>query len=161
MAGVVQVPFGQTLVSRIAPAMPAASYKTYGMSMPLRTHWRPATCDEAGCEAYRHGWVTTTDLSTALGQRQAEYIRHDRSRRHQEQRTGPNEVKFVFGPGQRCFAASGHRVPLERPARFYVADGDWRGNPRGTPVRVHVRAEDWVDDFATHQDRIATAIQKG
>lgn len=157
----VQVPYGQARISRLAPAMPPHAYKTYGMSLPLPTHWRNATCDEVDCEAYRGGWVTTVDLSTDLGQKQADYIRHDRSRQASEQRTGLSEAKFVYGPGQRCFAADDHRVPLDRAPRFVVAGGDWRGNPRGTPVQVHRNASEWCEDFAEHQDRLATAIRKG
>lgn len=161
MPGMVQVPFGQAMVSRIEPGLPAHAYKTYGMAMPLKTHWRHARCDEYECDAYLYGWATEVDLSSDLGQAQAEYIRHDRTRRCREETTGPSTVRFVFGPGQRCFRASEHRVPLARPARYYVAGGDWRGNPRGVPARVHSRADDWVEDFATHQDMIATAIRKG
>lgn len=161
MPGMVQVPFGQALVSRIEPAMGAHAYKTYGMAMPLRTHWRSASCDEYGCDAWRNGWVTTVDLSTDLGRKQAEYIRHDRTRRASEQRSGPAEVKFVFGPGQRCFRAADHRAPLGRPPRFVVTGGDWRGNPRGIPARVHRNGTDWCEDFAEHQDKIASAIGRG
>lgn len=159
MAQMVQVPFGNTRVNRVMPAMPVQNYTTYGMSRPLATHWRPATCEEAGCAAYRHGWVTTVDLSTDLGQRQYHYVTHDRTRRFTEQRVTATLVKLLFGPGQPCFRASEHRVPLERPARFIVAHGDWRGY-LGTP-RVHVRAEDWIEDFSEHLDRLATAIEKG
>lgn len=145
----------------ITPAGPAHAYKTYGMSMPLATHWRPATCEEVGCEAYRCGWVTTVDLSTDLGKRQFEHCNGDRARSFSVQRPAGNLVKFVYAPGNRCFQSAGHRVPLERPARFYVAGGDYRGNPRGVETVVHSRAEDWVDDFATHQGRLAAAIEKG
>ena len=43
-------PHGQT-VSRLAPLGDPRAYKTYGASMPLRTHWRAGTCEEAACEA--------------------------------------------------------------------------------------------------------------
>lgn len=161
MAEMVSVPFHGTFVQRIEPQMPAQAYKTYGMSMPLASHWRPATCEEVGCEAYRNGWVTTVDTSTDLGQRQYEYITHDKTRSHSMQRPSLALAKFVFAPGNRCFRSGDHKLPLERPATFYVAEGDWRGNPRGIPVRVHSRAEDWCEDFAEHQDRLATAIQRG
>lgn len=145
----------------IMPVGPPEAYKTYGMSMPLKTHWRPATCEEAGCEAYQFGWVSTFDLSTDLGKRQFEFCKDDRSRSFSIQRPSLNLVKFVYAPGNRCFQSGDHRLPLARPARFYVAGGDFRGNPRGVPAQVHQRPEDWADDFASHQDRLATAIQKG
>jgi len=143
------------------PQGPPQAYKTYGLSMPLKTHWRSATCEEADCAAYRCGWVSTFDLSTDLGQKQYAYCKDDRTRSFSVQRPSLNLVKLTYGPGNACFDAGKHRVPLERPARLYVADGDWRGNPWRTRPRVHHRAEDWVDDFSTHQDRLAAAIQKG
>ena len=162
MAGqMVSVPFGHTRVSRIEPALPASAFKTYGWSMPLRTHWRPASCEEYGCADYQHGWVTTVDLSTDLGQRQYEYCSHDRTRSFHMQRVSETLAKFVYKPGSRCFAWEDHHVPLGRPGLFTVTGGDWRGNPRGVPQRRHARAEDWIDDFANHQDTIATAIRKG
>lgn len=145
----------------IMPQMPPQAYKTYGMSMPLKTHWRAATCEEIDCDAYRCGWVSTFDLSTDLGQRQYAFCKADRSRAYSMQRPAENLVKFVYAPGNRCFQAGDHRVPLERPVRLYVAEGDWRGNPRRIPVRVHQRAEDWTEDFAIHQDRLAAAVEKG
>lgn len=144
-----------------APQMPPQAYKTYGMSMPLKTHWRAAYCEEVACAGYTQGWVTTVDLSTELGKRQFAYCRADRSRSFSMQRPALNLVKFVYAPGNRCFKADTHRLPLERPALFYVAGGDYRGNPRGIPTQVHQRPQDWAEDFATHQDRLAAALQKG
>lgn len=160
-AGMVQVPYGDRLVSRIEPAMAPQAYKTYGMSMPLKTHTRPATCAEAECEHYTHGWASTFDVSTDLGQRQFAFCRTDRTRSYQLQRPGPDLVRLIYAPGNTCFRRDEHRVALDRPARFYVAGGDWRGNPMATPVRVHASAANWCEDFATHQDRIATAIERG
>lgn len=161
MSGMVSVPFGDTFVQRIAPLMPAQAYKTYGMSMPLKTHWRDATCEEADCEAYRSGWASTFDLSTVLGRKQYSFCTHDRERSYSEQRPGGTLVKLVYPPGTPCFRRSEHKVPLERPARFYVAEGDWRGNPRRTPARVHSRPEHWVEDFSAHADKIRTAVERG
>jgi hypothetical protein len=50
---------------------------------------------------------------------------------------------------------------LERPELYIVREGDWRGNPRGTPPRRHARAADWVDEAMEHQDRINTARERG
>lgn len=156
-----QVPFGDTFVTRPEPAGPSSAYKTYGMSMPLKTHWRDATCEEAACIAFSQGWVSTFDLSTELGRKQYHYCaRTDRDRSFTEQRDG-DLARLTYPPGTPCFRRSEHRVPLERPVRFYVADGDFRGNPRRTPVRVHQRAEDWVEDFASHQDKLSTMKERG
>lgn len=161
LSQMVSVPFGHARVNRLVPAMGAEAYKTYAMSMPLATHWRPATCDEIDCAAWTNGWVSTFDLGTDLGQQQYAYCKADGSRSFTEQRASLTLVKLVYAPGNRCFQAADHRAPLGRPPRFLVAEGDWRGNPRGIPARVHTRALDWVEDFSEHQDRLATAIQEG
>lgn len=160
-AQMIRAPFGHTTVQRVKPATGPENYKTYGISMPLRSHWRPATCEEVDCEPYRHGWVTTLDLSTADGQMHAATIKGLRGYRYSVQQASPSLVKYVFPAGQTCFHAGTHRLPLERPPTLYVAEGDWRGNPRRIPVRVHSRADLWVEDYSEHQDRLATAIRKG
>lgn len=159
MPGMVSVPFGRTFVQRIAPLAGPAAYKTYGVSMPLASHWRPATCDEVRCEAYRTGWVTTIDTSTELGRRQHHYLSHDKTRSYSVQRVSLTLFKFVYAPGNRCFRSGDHRLPLERPAVFTVRGGDWRAAT--TQARVHARARDWVEDFSEHLDALATARQRG
>ncbi len=137
-----------------------ADYKTYAIASPIETHTREASCEEAECAAWQHGWVTRVDTSTELGRNQAEYIesrRHGRS--FQVLPTEPGTREYRFASGQRCFAAP-HRVALERPAFFIVREGDFRGNPRGLPP-VARSVDDWVDDFATHQDKLRDQIEKG
>ena len=143
---------------RIEPALPAAAMKTYHIAAPLSTHWRPATCAEVDCLAFLHGWQTSADETTDLGQRQAHYIRHDRSRKHAERRAETGLTVFQFEPGQTCFGS--HRLPVGRPERFLVTGGDWRGNPRGDR-REHVRPDDWVDDMQTSLDDIRTRHERG
>lgn len=136
------------------------NYKSYSMRAPFRTHWRLASCEEYECEAYFKGFVTTVDLNTELGQRQYEYLSHDRERSFHMQRLSMSLVKFVYGPGNRCFSSHEHRVPIGRPPRLLVVGGDWRGNPR-RERRVHSNVDDWVDDARNHQDKIATIVQRG
>ncbi len=139
------------------------NFKSYSASAPLHSHWRQATCEEFECDAFVHGSVVTADLSTDLGQRQYEYLKHDRTRRCSMQQVSQYIVKFVYGPGNDCFepVRSTHRVPFGRPPFYLVAEGDFRGNPRGTPVRVHRCVEDWVDDWANHTDKLANLRQRG
>lgn len=157
---------------RMAPKMPAASYKTYQIASPVSTHTRPATCTEVDCEQQAHGWATVVDESTELGARQAEYVRGSCRpvqatlaadagliRRYVEARTPEGLTRFEFPAGQRCFRE--HRVPLDRPELYIVRDGDWRGNPRRTTPRRHTRPEYWVEDFHEHTDRLTQAIEKG
>jgi hypothetical protein len=161
VSGMIEVPFGQTVVRRIEPLGPPQAYKTYGMSFPRKTHWRPATCEEALCLAFLNGWKSTFDLSTDLGQKQYKYCKDDRERSFQVERGPGTLVSFTYGPGNRCFRSGEHVVPLERLPVLYVAEGDWRGNPRGTPRRIHTRPMDWVEDMAENQDRLSTALERG
>lgn len=146
-------------LNRIMPKAGPGSYKTYQLLAPVSTHRRPATCAEFGCEAMEYGWRTVVDERTQLGMAQAHYIRKESGRSFTETRTESGLTEFTFGPGQKCFTA--HTVPRERDPLFIVKDGDFRGNPRGTKPRQHVRAADWIEDFAEHQDKIAREIEKG
>lgn len=144
---------------RILPNLPAADYVTYQIAAPRSTHHRPASCAEARCAAHEHGWRSTVDERTDLGQAQAHYVRSESGRRYSEHQNEAGLTVFEFPASQRCFAQ--HTVPLDRPPLFVVRDGDWRGNPRHTEPRVHARPADWVDDFATHQDRLSRIIERG
>lgn len=124
--------------------------KTYSIRAPLATHYRPATCEEYGCSAQENGWMSPIDETTDLGAEQAHYIRTESGRKYREQRREDGRTLFVFEAGQTCFTR--HHVPLDRPELFLVRD---RGQ-----VMQH-QAEDWVDDFLTHQQKIADAIQEG
>jgi hypothetical protein len=155
----IQIPFGNTVVTRVEPVGRPQDYKTYTIAFPTKTHWRPATCEEVLCFAYLNGWATTVDLNTDLGQKQYHYIKTESGRSFTEEKTGSSLAKFSFGPGQVCFGASQHKVPLERPARFLVTPGDFRA--RTGTTRVHANGGDWAEDFALHQDKINTAIERG
>jgi len=146
-------------LNREVPRIGAEHYKTYQVVSPRATHYRPATCTEVDCGPHVNGWKTILDEATQQGL--AHYIRKDSGRKFTEERTEAGLTVFTFEPGQMCFAAAGHQVPLERDPIYRVKGGDWRGNPRGITARVHKRAGDWVDDFATHQMGIAEQIQKG
>jgi hypothetical protein len=160
MAGMIQVPFGRygQTISRIAPVAPPHAYKTYGATMPVGSHWRPATCEEVVCFNYLNGWKTVV----AEGSPHADIARSLRGSYSFTETAQPGGmVEFLFAPGQKCFKWQDHKVPLERPARFYVAEGDFRGNPRRAPSRVHQNGIDWAEDFALHQDKIKTATERG
>jgi hypothetical protein len=140
--------------------MPAAAYRTFQIAAPLSTHFVPARCDQVDCPEYLNGWVTAVDESTDLGQAQAHYIRHDRERRHFEQRRPDGLTEFRFPAGQRCFRSGDHKRRLEREEIFVMRDGDHRGNPLGTsPVKVG--ATSWVDAFGEHQEKLADEFGKG
>lgn len=114
---------------------------------------RRAACEEVGCPAWLHGWVTRVDEGTGLGKQQAAYIRTKAGRTFTEARDGALTV-FRFEARQRCFAD--HRTIGEA---FSVVSGDWRRY--GGVIRRHANGRDWAEDFALHQDRIADQQQKG
>jgi len=145
-------------VFRVEPALPAHLVKTYAIASPVETHFRPATCAETECAAYRNGWQTAVDLGSTLGQQQAKFIRERSGRRYTMEFKPGGGLLFTFPGGQRCFTP--HRAPLERPALYVVRDGDWRGNPRRTEPQL-LTADQWVDDFGEHQDRLKTALDQG
>jgi hypothetical protein len=149
-------------LNRIMPVAGPEYYKSYTLSAPVTTHWRPATCEEYECDDFLYGFVLTVDENTELGQQQAYYVRHDRTRRCTEQQVGQGITKFVYPPGNQCFEPkrSSHRLPIGRPPNYLVATGDWRGNPIGWSARFR-RPADWVDDFANHQIKIAELHQRG
>lgn len=131
------------------PVAPVHAYKTYSISAPRDTLIRTA-CEQAGCLAWRRGWETVIDESTDLGAGQAAYIRFQSGRTFREQRRGDGLTVFRFEPYQRCF--TDHKT---RPVTFAVRLGDWRANLGG--LRTFDRPDQFIDDFASHQDRLADA----
>lgn len=143
---------------RIAPQGPVRAYKTYKISSPITTHYRAASCEEVDCEAWKRGWTTRVPFGGDL----ADYVTSGKHGRRYREVTGLGEAErtFMFYAGQACFQSGEHRVSLERPALYVVRDGDWRGNPTGHS-RLHARPEDWVEDFALHQQGIADRVERG
>lgn len=144
-------------LNRIQPALPVGAYKTYQILAPRDTHFRRVSCEEYACANYANGWKSVINEATDLGRQQAQYIRFYSRLKFTEERQADLTV-FVFRSGQQCFEQ--HRERIDKPEIFVVRGGDWRGNPTGQ-VRRHVKSSDWVEDFAEHQDRIKTQIEKG
>jgi hypothetical protein len=149
---------GARLLTRIQPNMGPENYQSYQIAAPVSTHWRDAACEEVNCEKYLQGFALVIDETSPLGQFQADYARHDRSRGCSESRDEMGMTVFTYPPGNPCFEP--HKKRIERMEHFLITGGDWRGNPRGTPA-VQLRPDQWVDDFACHQDRIKTALDRG
>lgn len=142
-------------VNRPEPQLPVQAMKTYELIAPLSTHWRAATCAEVNCQASQNGWATRviadSDDESILRKASAGQV-DGIERRYIKQQEAAGFVRYVFPAGQPCFKAKVHKVPLEREPIHLVRGGDFRANT-GT-LRRHVRGEDWVDDFATHQDNL-------
>jgi len=142
---------------RVEPKMPAQHMQTFKVTAPISTHRRPATCEEVDCAHQRDGWKMIIDQSTDLGRQQAYYIKELSGRHYKATRLEDGRFELIFTAGQKCFAQ--HTVSLEREANYLVKRGDYR-LPGGT-VRRHTRAEDWVEEFSEHQDKLKTIIEKG
>jgi hypothetical protein len=148
---------------RLEPKLPVTAVKTYALAQPLASHWRRATCAEVACPHHLNGWATTVQegsIEEATLGRAADGRIDGARRRYTRHPQGGGFVRYLFPPGQACFRAVTHRVPLEREPVYLVKGGDWRGNPRGEQ-RIHARGEHWVEDFATHQDALATRLGRG
>lgn len=143
-------------MNRIPPQGRVQDYKTYQIVSPLSTHWEPATCQQVDCPEYLHGWrVKIEGLPPEMV-----HAARTSGRKFSELEISANEHWLVFEAGQSCFRAALHRRLLDKQEVFIVRDGDFRGNPTGN-VRRHTRPEDWTEDFAEHQDKLAQQTQQG
>lgn len=141
-------------VNRLEPQLPVQAMKTYAIVAPKTTV--PATCVEVGCAHYLNGWRLRVEGLPADFMHAATHS----GRSFERLEIGPGETWLVFAAGQPCFKAAHHVRPVTvGPDRFGVIAGDWRGS-LGV-IREHTKAEDWVDDFATHQDVLATRLEQG
>lgn len=148
-------------LNRIPPKMRPEMYKTYSWRQPLSSHWRQATCEEVDCIDFLNGFVLTVETDTDLGRKRFDFLTHDKTRSCSIQRLSLGMFKFIYAPGNTCMKAYDHRIQVGRPPRLLVLGGDWRGNPRNVPTIVHSRMDDWIEDFATHQDMIAERFRRG
>lgn len=166
---------------RFQPAAGPTAYKTFGIKAPISTHYRPATCAEmcdradtlrreglnddataADCGPHRNGWATTV----MCGSGDEAFVRRvcagevDGLRRHFIEVPQPNGfVQLVFDAGQPCFRVGQHKLRVDRPELYIVRGGDWRAQT--SPTHRYDRADQWVDDFACHQDRLKTEAERG
>lgn len=141
-------------INRIDPQLPVQAMKTYAIVAPKTTV--PATCAEIDCQQYLLGWRLRID---SLPDDMVHAATHS-GRRFERLDVAEGETWLVFEAGQPCFKAAEHQKPVATGAdQFGVYAGDWRGRIGG--IRRHTRPEDWVEDFATHQDGLATRLEQG
>lgn len=142
---------------RIQPLMGPMSYKTY----TIRPRFRKATCAEIDCKHWRDGW--TFALEDLIKDPQLLFMARHSGKRYQEKALN-GKTYLVYSPGQPCFASVSHQISIDEQPGMWVGRGDFRTFDRkGLPpnARQHMRTEDWVDDFATHQDKLKTEFDKG
>jgi hypothetical protein len=136
--------------------LPVSSYKTYAIRSPIQTHYRKATCEEIGCEAFQNGWaylkedLTPGDL----------YLATHSGKRYREVHIGPGQNYIVFEAGQSCFGAAQHVISLHRPEFYFVGRGH-TSVFQARHARAHANGDDFVDDFANHQDKLNTTFKRG
>jgi hypothetical protein len=132
--------------------MPVQAYQTW--SVKSRPDQRVKTvCERVGCRRWREGWDSVIDESTDLGKAQAAFIRGSR-RTFKEQRSGAGLTVFRFEPYQRCY--EDHQT---MPEKYLVRGGDYRATVG--QVRVHKRAEDWVEHVQQHMAGLLEERDKG
>lgn len=142
--------------NRIPPQGQVGNYRTFQIAVPLKTHWRPATCAEVSCPQYLNGWRVRLDqLSPPM-----QHAARTSGRKFLELDVSEDEHWLVFEAGQPCFRASEHRIKLDKQEIYIARDGDYRGNPTGR-VRRHTRPEFWTEEFNENQGRIEQARQQG
>lgn len=147
--------------TRFTPRGPAQAFQTYGVRTVPNRKGRRATCAEIGCAPHLHGWRTVLDPADPQTGARVHFIRTDRTRRHVEGRDEAGRFVFEFEAGQTCFSATDDQHWTEHDALYLIRGGDWRGDPTGRPARTYDRPDQWVDDFASHQDRLATRRARG
>lgn len=145
--------------NRLPPKMPTQFYKTYAVRSPLATHHRRATCAEVNCADYINGWYLALD---GLPQ-DLLYIATHSGRKYVQGEvllpTGPAKA-LIFEAGQECFRSSTHTVSLQRPEFFFAGRGDHRSFSH-LKAQQFDKPEHFVEDFATHLDRIKREIERG
>lgn len=141
-------------LNRPVPILPVTSMQTYAIRTPTRTHHRPATCAEIGCPEYLQGWVTVlpTGSDNVLFLRKGAAGRIDGYVRRFTVTHDGGMSTFRFEAGQRCWQTTKHTVRVDRPEIYIARGGDWRGSTG--LIRRYDRSDQWVDDFASHQDRV-------
>jgi hypothetical protein len=150
--------------------MNVAMHTNFRIRQREQDNFRPITCAQAECEAFRNGWVTIVSANMAD---QVRTIARDTGRHFVEAPGGPGLVAFTFPPGQEGFKGGDHdhveRIDVVQT--FSKQDGhaeigvnsrrqaEWFWQPSGD--RRKLSAQTWVDDFGEHQERLAAEAQKG
>jgi hypothetical protein len=153
-------------VTDLGPKLPPHMRKTYGVHHKTRE----ASCHEVidgvqVCPAFWHGWRTA--LSPTEHPAQISYLDSGDSGRHFTKEATPDGLwVYTFTPGQRCFTSPHTVVDRQEEAQYlilagdhrhYIGDRDENGNVK--PVLVHSGASSFIDDFASHQEKLARAAE--
>lgn len=157
-------------VTDLGPKLPPHLRKTYTVHHITRT----AMCHEivdgyVVCPAFWNGWVTDVNPTDQTKDAAAivQYFDSGDSGRHFTKEWMPDGFwRYTFSRGQSCFARP-HVIPdrqetpqyllLAGDDRQYFGERDGRGNI--IPMMRHSSADAFIDDFASHQERLAKAAE--
>ena len=154
-------------VTTLGPRLPSHLRKTYGVHHATRS----AGCHEVidgqpVCPAFFNGWYTDLDPTDQRGAAAVQYFDSGNSGRHFTKQQMPEGFwRYTFSQGQRCFNAPHTVVDRQEEPKYLLLAGDHRhyiGEKDATtgevkPYLVHSSADAFVDDFATHQEKLAAA----
>lgn len=142
-------------LNRWAPVLPVTAMQTFGISQPLATHWRAASCAEVSCAHYLNGWATTVIVESP-----DDYLIRRAGRKWVScEAVEGGFVRYVFEAGQPCFRAASHRVPVDREPLYVVRSGDWRGCPNRDARQMN--GPDWLDKFRTDTESVVSRMENG
>jgi hypothetical protein len=130
-------------IARSALSSNAVRQTTYRAIKPLSTHFRQGTCQEVNCLQYLNGWKTILPKEHDGVQ----WIRNTKMKYTEVYKE--SMIEFIFEAGQECFKRNEHYVSLDKPAIFAIRDGF------GTKTQ---EANEWVDKFSNHLDRLKGEI---
>lgn len=155
-------------VTSLEPKLPPHLRKTYGVHHKTRS----AGCHEVVdgvkvCEAFWNGFTSTCNPLEQTHAAAIHYFDSGDSGRHFTKEITPDGLhRYTFTPGQRCFSAPHTVVDRQEEARYLILAGDYRHyigerDESGAvkPERVHSGGDAWIDDFASHQEKLARAAE--
>lgn len=130
------------------------------------------TCEEAECQQYRNGWVTTLDESTGEHAQLAQWIRKESKRGYIECRSEdagtyldgqgmnfpPGLRVFIFHAGQTCFRPHKDREVVFQHQRGFLEPRKFI--PTSAP-RIHTRPQDFNEHMNESVYKLERMAQSG
>lgn len=124
-------------------------HTTYRLA-DARDGYRPATCEEVGCRAFREGWtlrlqdLTKDDLTTL----------RSANRVYKEVCLSDTDTYLVFPGNQPCLAAGTHRLRRHDRSTTHYLIG------RGVRTQL-VGTDQWINELNENLDSIRAIRERG
>lgn len=149
------------------------------------------TCEDAGCQANREGWLSVLDVNDPKHAGAANWIKEKSGRRFFEfrsevaleellrlegdailavtdelrgilQRTPPGMVVFVFPPGQQCFRMHEDREVVFQHQRGVLVGPQGKASLQPTSEPyIHVHPRDFNEHMNEEGYKVNRALQRG